>query len=114
MGLSSSVLYLRDIAHAAVTGHDPGVGLLSSGLHDFNQLLRDFKKGKESMNKQHAGKTVGDTLTVFGELTGMAPKTIANAIHFGIDLVNKQTNPKTPGEVARGVTRGTTKLRVEK
>lgn len=114
MGLSSSVLYLRDLMHAFVTGQDPGVGLLSSPLHDMNNMLRDFKKGKEAMNKAHAGKTVADTMTVFGELTGMAPKTIANATRFGIDLVNKQTHPKGPAEVFRGVTRGTTKLRVEK
>jgi len=66
------------------------------------------------MNKAHAGKTVADTLTVLGEATGMVPKTIANAARFGIDLVNKQTHPKSVGEVFRGVTRGTTKLRVEK
>lgn len=114
MGLSSSVLYLRDLMHAFVTGQDPGVGLLSSPLHDMNKMLRDFKKGKEAMNKAHAGKTISDTLTVFGELTGMAPKTIANATRFGIDLVNNQAHPKGPSEVFRGVTRGTTKLRVEK
>lgn len=114
MGLSSSVLYLRDIAHAAVTGHDPGVGLLSSALHDANQLLRDFKKGKEAFNKQNAGRTVGDTLNVFGEATGMAPKTINNSIRFGIDLVNKQTHPRSLDEVRMGVTRGTTKRREQR
>jgi len=114
MGLSSSVLYLRDLMHAFVTGHDPGVGLLSSPLHDVTNVLRDFKKGRESMNKAHAGKTVADTLAVLGEATGMVPKTIANATRFGIDLVNKQTHPRSVGEVFRGVTRGTTKLRVEK
>src|SRR5260370_23605192 len=51
MGLSSSVLYLRDLMHAFVTGHDPGVGLLSSPLHDAVNVLRHFKKGRESMNK---------------------------------------------------------------
>jgi len=86
MGLSSSVLYLRDLMHAFVTGHDPGVGLLSSPLHDVTNVLRDFKKGRESMNKAHAGKTVADTLAVLGEATGMVPKTIANATRFGIDL----------------------------
>jgi hypothetical protein len=77
-------------------------------------MLRDFKKGREAMNKQHAGKTVADTLTVLGELSGMVPKTIANATRFGIDLVNHQTHPKNVREVFRGATRGTTKLRVEK
>jgi len=114
MGLSSSVLYLRDLMHAFVTGQDPGVGLLSSPLHDMNKVLRDFKHGREAMNKAHAGKTVADTLTVLGEATGMVPKTIANATRFGIDLVNHQAYPKSVPDVLRGVTRGTTKLRVEK
>jgi len=114
MGLSSSVLYLRDLMHAFVTGHDPGVGLLSSPLHDLNNMLRDFKRGKESMNKAHAGKTVADTLTVLGEGTGMFPKTLANATRFGIDLVNKQAHPKNLPEVLRGVTRGNPKARIEK
>jgi hypothetical protein len=114
MGLSSSVLYLRDLMHAFTTGQDPGVGLLSSPLHDATNMLRDFKKGREGMNKVHAGKTIADTLTVLGDATGMVPKTIANAARFGIDLVNHQTHPKGPSEVFRGATRGTTKLRVEK
>jgi len=114
MGLSSSVLYLRDLMHAFTTGQDPGVGLLSSPLHDMTKMLRDFKRGKTMMDKAHAGKTVADTMTVFGEATGMVPKTIANATRFGIDLVNNQAHPKDLREVFRGVTRGTTKARIEK
>jgi hypothetical protein len=114
MGLSSSVLYLRDLMHAFVTGQDPGVGLISSPLHDMTNMLRDFKRGKEAMNKQHAGKTVGDTLTVLGHATGMAPRTIDNAIRYGIDLVNHQARAKAPSDVLLGVTRGSEKRRVER
>jgi hypothetical protein len=114
MGLSSSVLYLRDLMHAFVTGQDPSVGLLSTPLHDANNVLRQFKKGREALDRKNAGKTIGDTLTVFGEMTGMAPKTIANAIRFGIDLVNKQAHPKSLTDYRMGLTRGTEKKRVEK
>jgi hypothetical protein len=114
MGLSSSVLYLRDLMHAAVTGQDPGVGLISSPLHDVTNMLRDFKRGRESMNKQHAGKTVSDTMTVLGHATGMVPRTISNAARFGIDLVNHQAHPKNAGDVTLGILRGTDKRRVEK
>ncbi len=113
MGLSSSVLYLRDLAHAVITGHDPGVGLLSSPLHDVANLARDISHGKEAFSKQRAGKTIGDTLTVLGEGTGMSPKTIANAAHFGIDLVNGQTHPKSFTDWRMGVTRGKVEKRVE-
>ena len=114
MGISSSVLYLRDLVHGLSSGNEPGVGLLSSALHDVKKAATDISKGREAFSKAHAGKTVGDILTVFGEGTGMAPKIIGNATRFGIDLVNKQTQPKTAADYARGLTRGTTKKREEK
>lgn len=114
MGIASSVLYLRDLVHAFTTGQEPGVGLLSSPLHDMANAVRDVKKGREAFNRAHAGKTVGDVLTVFGEATGMAPKAIANATKFGIDLVNKQQHPRNAREYVRGFTRGTAKAREEK
>jgi hypothetical protein len=114
MGLSSSVLYLRDMMHAFVTGQDPSAGLIGSPLHDIANTMRDFKKGRQALDRQNAGKTVQHTLTTFGDLTGLAPKTIDNAIRFGIDLVNKQAHPKNLRDVFQGVTRGTEKKRVEK
>jgi hypothetical protein len=111
MGIASSVLYLRDLVHAFTTGQDPGAGLISSPLHDLANTVRDIRKGKEAFNRQHAGKTVGDILTVLGEGTGMSPKIIGNATRFGIDLVNKQVKPKGAAEYFRGITRGTPKLR---
>ena len=90
------------------------MGLLSSSLHDVKKAATDISKGREAFSKAHAGKTIGDILTVFGEGTGMAPKIIGNATRFGIDLVNKQTQPKTAADYARGLTRGTTKKREEK
>jgi hypothetical protein len=114
MGLASSVLYLRDLVHGLASGHDPGVGLLSSVVHDVANVARDLTRGREAFNRQHAGKTVGDVLTVFGEGTGMAPKVIGNAARFGIDLVNKQQHPRSASEWARGFTRGTAKKREHK
>lgn len=111
MGIASSVLYLRDLVHAFTTGQDPGAGLITSPLHDLANTVRDIRKGKEAFNRQHAGKTVGDILTVLGEGTGMSPKIIGNATRFGIDLVNKQVKPKGAAEYFRGITRGTPKLR---
>ncbi len=114
LGMSSSVLYLRDLVHGLTAGHEPGVGLLSSAGHDTATAVKDLLKGKEAFSKQHAGKTVGDILTLLGETKGVSPKVVGNAARFGIDLVNKQTHPRSASEVFRGVTRGTTKLRVEK
>jgi len=114
LGMSSSVLYLRDLMHGLTSGHEPGVGMLSSAAHDTTTAIKDLLKGKEAFSKQHAGKTVTDILTLLGEAKGVSPKVVGNAARFGIDLVNKQTQPRSASEVFRGVTRGTTKLRVEK
>lgn len=113
LGLSSSVLYARDIVHGILSGQDVGVGLISSPLHDIVKAAKDLGR-KDAFTKARMGKTMGDTLTAFGHGTGMAPKTIDNAIRFGIDLVNNQVHPKTVGDVLRGVTKGTTKEREEK
>lgn len=113
-GLASSFLYIRDIYHGLRTGQPTGVGLLSSPLHDVDRLRADLAKGKKSFTKAQAAKTVGDTLTVFGEATGMFPKVPAKATQFGIDLALGRAHPRTPMEVVRGVTRGTTKRFQEK
>lgn len=114
MGLGSTIIYLRDIIHATVTGHDPGVGLVSSLLHDFNNAIRDLKHGKKAFDKQHAGKTVQDLITVYGEWTGKAPKAVGSAARGLIDYGTGQAKPKSFTEWRMLTTRGQTKMRVEK
>lgn len=114
MGAASSVLYLRDIIHAAVSGHDPGLGLATSFLADQNKVVRDLYHGREAFNKQHAAKTVGDLMTAAGELTGVVPKAVANIARYGINVAEGQEKPKGIKDLLLGVTRGTQKERVEK
>lgn len=118
MGMASSVLYFRDIVHGLAGSHDPGVGLLSSAAHDLANAVRDLKKGKEAWNKQHAGKTVGDLLTVLGIAKGVSPKEIGNLARFGIDTFNNQQHPKSAvigrDTYFRGLTRGTSKIKEHK
>jgi hypothetical protein len=110
LGLSSSVLYARDIVHGLLSGQDVGVGMISSALHDIVKGTHSLAH-PDAFTAARMGKTIGDTLTALGHTTGMAPKTIDNAIHFGIDLVNNQAHPKTAGDWLRGITKGTTKER---
>jgi hypothetical protein len=113
LGLSSSVLYLRDVVSAIESGREANLGLLPAALQDVVKGVgAPFKQN--AFTRQHIGKTVGDALTAVGIGTGMAPKTIDNAIHFGIDLVNNQAHPRTVGDWYRGVIKGTTKERVVK
>lgn len=114
MGAASSVLYLRDLVHGMISGHEPGVGMMSSALHDLGNAFRDIGRGRDALNKQHAGKTVGDLLTVVGESTALAPKIVGNAARYGINVANKQEKPKSVADVLLGVTKGTQKRRVEK
>lgn len=114
MGMASSVLYLRDLIHGAVSGHEPGLGLASSALHDIGEVFRDIGRGTDALSARHAGKTVGDFLTLAGEATGMSPKIVGNAARYGINVARGQERPKTPADVLLGITKGTQKRRIEK
>ena len=114
MGMASSVLYLRDLIHGAVSGHEPGLGLASSALHDVGEVFRDVGRGTDALSARHAGKTVGDFLTLAGEATGTVPKIVGNTARYGINVVEGQEKPKTPADVLLGITRGTQKRRVVK
>lgn len=113
-GAASSVLYARDLIHGLVTAHDPGVGLLSSASHDFAKFYRDLSHPTKSLSREHAGKTVQDTITILGDVTGMFPKVIGNAARFGLDVFNKQQHPRNPWEGIRGITQGQSERRVER
>jgi hypothetical protein len=113
-GLSSSFLYLRDLAYGITTSHDASIGLLSSPVNDTMKSVRDVMKGRAAINRQHAGKTVQDFITTFGEASGMAPKEFANIARFGIDYANREAHPKAVSDWLRGLTRGTEKKREEK
>lgn len=113
LGLSSTLIYGRDIVRGLTTGQDVGVGLISSPLHDIVKAGKGLAR-KDAFSRQRAGKTIGDTLAALGHATGMAPKTLDNAVHFGIDLMNQNTHPKTVADLARGILKGDIKPRKEK
>lgn len=113
MGLSSTVLYVRDVVRSIESGHDPNVGILDSAVREMTRgFTAPFRH--DAFSKGRAGKTVSDTLTAFGHTTGMAPRTVDNSLRFGIDLYNGQAHPRSLGDWYRGFVRGTPKERVEK
>jgi hypothetical protein len=114
MGMASSVLYLRDLIHGLVSGHEPGVGLASSALHDMANAAKVVGHPRDAFNRQHAAKSVGDLLTAAGEVTGMMPKTVSNVVRYGLSNVEGQEKPKSPADILLGASRGTQKRRVEK
>ena len=114
MGMASSVIYLRDIIHGLVSGHEPGVGLLSSALHDAANAAKVIGHPREAFSRQHAAKSVGDLLTATGEVTGMVPKIVGNTVRYGLSVAEGQEKPKSPADVLLGMSRGTQKRRIEK
>jgi hypothetical protein len=114
MGIASRVVYLRDIIHGLVSGHEPGVGLISSAGHDFAAAAKVIMHPKVAFSRQHAAKSVGDLLTFGGEVTGMMPKTVSNVVRYGISNFEGQEKPKSPADILLGASRGTQKRRVEK
>lgn len=113
-GTASSFLYLRDMTYGISHDRDPSVGLASTVAHDFAKVMADLKKGKTMLNKQHAGKSVEDFLTAFGDVSGMSPKIVGHTARFGIDWYTGYQRPKTLGDIGLGVTKGTMKRRIEK
>lgn len=104
--IASSIIYARDIWHAAETGQDPGTGLLTSAASDLNRVVKDLFKGKESLNRQHAGKTLRDIITMGGITTGITPRQLGNVIKFPLDVHNRQQFPKKVIDYLRGLAKG--------
>lgn len=113
-GVSASILYARDIAYGIATDREPSVGLASTPLHDFKNLVHDLKQGKKMMDREHAGKTVEHFITMFGDVTGMGPKIVGHATRFGIDTLSGAQRPRTPADIFIGTTKGTMKRRIER
>lgn len=104
--IASSIIYARDIWHAAETGQDPGTGLLTSAASDLNRVVKDLFKGKDAINKQHAGQTLRDIITMSGIATGITPRQFGNVIKFPMDVNNRQQFPKDIGDWFRGLAKG--------
>lgn len=103
--LASTFIGLRDLAYGLTHGRDPGTGLISSPLHDIANVVRNVQKDRP-LSKEHAGKFVEDGITLFGDLTGMGPKHVGTAIHYGMDYATGVQRPRTAGDVYRGLVSG--------
>lgn len=110
---AQSVILFRDMVHDALTGEESS-GLITSPVHDFNNLKRDLGKSNP-MDKEHAGKLVQDGITFLGgDLFGVGPRHIGTAVRYGIDAFSGFAKPRNAVDVYRGVVSGSQKLRVVK
>lgn len=108
--IGSSFVGVRDLIHAFETNNDPGVGLISSVGVDVMHLVRDAKKGRIT-DRQNVGKNIEHALTVFGDFTGVSPRHVGTAVHYGIDVLNNAQRPRGIGDIYRGVTTGHQEVR---
>lgn len=111
--LAQTVIGARDLVWALTHGREPQVGLLSGFLQELGAVIRDMKK-PHPLSKQNVGKFVEDAVAAIGDVTGMAPKPVGRALHYGIDVATGMQKPRTFGDVYRGIVSGRQTKRVEK
>lgn len=111
--LAQTIIGIRDLSYGLTHGREPQVGLTSGFFQEIANVFHDLQK-PHPLSKQNAGKFVEDTITTFGDLTGVGPKPIARAVRYGLDVENNQQRPKTGGDIFRGVISGQQRLRKER
>ena len=65
-GLAQSILYVRDVGYAMMHHKEPQMGMIGTPFHDIEALISDVGEGKHMFTGPHAGKLVGDAITVLG------------------------------------------------
>lgn len=105
-GLASSWVGVRDLVSALVEQKDPTLGMASTDVKEFTDLVRDLQKKSLGMDKERAGKTVKHAITAFGAATGLTNAEEGNLAEFLIDLKSGKAKPKTIGDWWRGLTKG--------
>lgn len=107
-GVSSSWVGIRDIATAALSGHDPSAGLLSTTFKSATDLYRDLAKD-HPLSKQHAGAIIQHGATAFGALTGLTNAQEGKAARFIYDYTAGNVKPKGYGQWWHGLRYGNLK-----
>jgi hypothetical protein len=104
--LTNATIGLKDFVWGITHGKDPQLGLTGAPLSELHELIRDFGKPGGPMSKQNAGKFVEDAISVAGDLTGVGPKPVGRAMHYGIDVLNRQQRPHGGSDLYRGIFSG--------
>jgi hypothetical protein len=103
--IASSIVYAREVYHAAETGQDPTT-LLPAALKDVTNVVRDAFKGKHAFDRQHAGRTLKHMVTAAGIAVGLGPKEVGSLIKFGVDKANRVVHPRDTMDYFRGLATG--------
>ena len=60
-------------------------------------------RGREALNREHAGKTLRHLMRAGGIATGLTPGAVGNVVQFATDYMNRQARPKDVTDVFRGL-----------
>jgi hypothetical protein len=111
--VAQTTIGVRDLVYDLTTGREDA-GLISTPPHDIANLIRDIRHPieKSPLEKAHIGKFVSDGCTVLGDLKGLCPKHIGNAMRYGIDTFSGYQVPRSGWDVEKGLVTGTQKQKV--
>jgi hypothetical protein len=105
----SPIFLARDMAHAAVTGHDPGLGMFGSAAKPVTDMLKDMQ---HIGDKRYLGRQVEDANALLGVSKGLASRQVGRWEKYFINTMLAQDHlPRGPGEAMRVLRFGVTKER---
>lgn len=120
LGMSSSLIGVRDFIHALINMRDPAAGLASTFMKTGTDIARDLRKGVKVLDKEHAGNLIKHTFALVGATTGLTNAQTGRSTAFmyryyqGLEhpkymFFDKHWTPGGEGTWAKGLTRGTLK-----
>jgi len=110
--IAQSIVGLRDLSYDLTHGQE-SIGLISTPIHHLQQFLRDVDKANP-LGRAHAGKLVQDFCSTLGDLSGACPTHMGSIMRYGIDSFNGFQHPRSVGDVYRGLSTGTQKMRIQR
>ncbi len=107
LGLSSSMIGVRDLVRGLINPGQPASGLLGTAFQFPGQVAGDLAK-RGPLNKEHAGKLIKDTVALTGVLTGLTNAQTGRSAEYIYRYAKGLERPKGPWDTAVGLRYGTT------
>lgn len=106
MGLSSSTIGVRDMVRPIINARDPQAGMIPTGMKSVSDMARDISKGKNMLDREHAGKLVKDLFILGGVATGLTNAQEGRMAEYMIDVMSGKQKPRTIPDWIHGFTVG--------
>jgi hypothetical protein len=108
MGVSSSLIGVRDFLRAAINVRDPQAGLAGTTLKAGTDLARDLSHGKQAFTREKAGNIIKHGFAATGVLTGLTNAQEGRALEYLYRYSQGMEHPKGPWDSAVGLRYGKT------